>query len=86
MKIGGSERPGTTQERGGRTRERVGPAEPAEAAYSRFARNQVSDFFSVLLTRLGPQGAGRIQSFRAFRRAGFMYATVQWHDGAVAQQ
>ena len=52
----------------GKAEDGVGPAEPAEAAYSRFARNQISDFWSVPSTRLSA-GAGRIQSLRAFRRA-----------------
>ena len=58
--------------RGGEGRKKGCPAEGAMAAY--FAsRKQVrilhSDSLSGASTRLSPQGAGRIQSLRAFRRA-----------------
>ena len=67
--IGSSERPrtdpGKTRKDQERPRTDPGPAEPAEAAYSRFARNQIciciEFLISCALTRLCPQGAGRIE-------------------------
>ena len=49
-----------------------GPAECAMAAYfasRKQIRLRLLHSCSVLLTQLSPQGAGRIQSLRAFRRA-----------------
>ena len=60
------------KKRVGKTEMGLGPAECAMAAY--FAsRKQIRILHGFLLgapTRLSPKGAGRIQSLRAFRRAG----------------
>ena len=43
------------------------------------------EYLLTCLTQPCPQGAGRIQSFRSFHRAGFMHAMVQWCNGMLKQ-
>ena len=68
----------------------AGPAECAGVVYnaSRVILLSVCFYSLYLLTALtlpSPKGAGRIQSLRAFRRTGLIYAMMQWCNGSIVR-
>ena len=57
----------------------------ATAGSSRRVLPEGCCFCSTVSTLLSPQGAGRIQSLRAFRRAGVIHAMVRRCSGVAVQ-